>query len=71
MLFGSFGLTARPNALVAAITSLSALSISNRGFFVILRISMNPMADLFGVPSTSMRNALADMMRPTADGHGV
>ena len=61
ILFGSFGLTARPNALVAAITILSALSIAI-AVFVILDMD-EPYGGLFGVPSTSMRNALADMMR--------
>jgi hypothetical protein len=62
ILFGSFGLTARPNALVAAITVLSALSITI-AVFVILDMD-EPYGGLFGVPSTAMRNALDDMMRP-------
>jgi hypothetical protein len=62
ILFGSFGLTARPNALVAAITILSALSITI-AVFVILDMD-EPYGGLFGVPSTAMRNALTDMMRP-------
>jgi hypothetical protein len=62
ILFGSFGLTARPNVLVSAITILSALSITI-AVFVILDMD-EPYGGLFGVPSTSMRNALDDMMRP-------
>jgi hypothetical protein len=61
ILFGSFGLTARPNAMVATMTILCALSITI-AIFVILDMD-EPYGGLFGVPSTSMRNALADMMR--------
>jgi hypothetical protein len=62
ILFGSFGLTARPNAMVATVTVLCALSITV-AVFVILDMD-EPYGGLFGVPSTAMRNALADMMRP-------
>lgn len=62
ILFGSFGLTARPNAMVATMTVLCALSITI-AVFVILDMD-EPYGGLFGVPSTAMRNALADMMRP-------
>jgi hypothetical protein len=62
ILFGSFGLTARPNGMVATMTVLCALSIAI-AVFVILDMD-EPYGGLFGVPSTSMRNALADMMRP-------
>jgi hypothetical protein len=62
ILFGSFGLTARPNAMVAAMTVLCALSITI-AVFVILDMD-DPYGGLFGVPSTAMRHALADMMRP-------
>ncbi len=62
ILFGSFGLTARPNAMVATVTVLCALSIAI-AVFVILDMD-EPYGGLFGVPSTAMRNALADMMRP-------
>jgi hypothetical protein len=62
ILFGSFGLTARPNAMVTAMTVLCALSITI-AVFVILDMD-EPYGGLFGVPSTAMRNALADMMRP-------
>jgi hypothetical protein len=62
ILFGSFGLTARPNAMVATMTILCALSITI-AVFVILDMD-EPYGGLFGVPSTAMRNALDDMMRP-------
>ena len=62
ILFGSFGLTARPNTMVATVTVLCALSITV-AVFVILDMD-EPYGGLFGVPSTAMRNALADMMRP-------
>jgi hypothetical protein len=64
ILFGSFGLTARPNAMVGTMTILCALSITI-AVFVILDMD-EPYGGLFGVPSTAMRNALADMMRPGA-----
>ncbi len=64
ILFGSFGLTARPNAMVATMTVLCALSIAI-AVFVILDMD-EPYGGLFGVPSTAMRNALVDMMRPGA-----
>src|ERR1700733_12413504 len=62
ILFGSFGLTAHPNGMVATMTVLCALSIAI-AVFVILDMD-EPYGGLFGVPSTSMRNALTDMMRP-------
>ena len=62
ILFGSFGLTARPNAMVMTMTVLCALSVAI-AVFVILDMD-EPYGGLFGVPSTAMRNALADMMRP-------
>jgi hypothetical protein len=61
ILFGSFGLTARPNRVVTTMTVLCALSTAI-AVFVILDMD-EPYGGLFGVPSTSMRNALADMMR--------
>ena len=61
VLFGAFGLSARPNPLVIAVLALCALSITV-AVFVILDMD-EPYGGLFGVPSTSMRNALADMMR--------
>jgi hypothetical protein len=60
ILFGSFGLTARPNAMT--MTVLCALSIAI-AVFVILDMD-EPYGGLFAAPSTAMRNALADMMRP-------
>jgi hypothetical protein len=62
ILFGSFGLTARPNTMIVTVTALCALSISV-AVFVILDMD-EPYGGLFGVPSDTMRNALADMMRP-------
>jgi hypothetical protein len=62
ILFGAFGLTARPNVMVATIIVLSALSITS-AVFVILDMD-EPYGGLFGVPSTAMRNALDDMIRP-------
>ena len=62
ILFGAFGLTARPNVMVATIIVLSALSITS-AVYVILDMD-EPYGGLFGVPSTAMRNALSDMTRP-------
>ena len=61
VLFGAFGLSAPPNPLVTAVLALCALSITV-AVFVILDMD-EPYGGLFGVPSTSMRNALADMTR--------
>ncbi len=61
LLFGTFCLTAPPNPLVVTVIALCALSITVV-VFVILDLD-EPYGGLFGVPSTSMRNALADMMR--------
>ena len=61
VLFGAFGLSAPPNPLVIAVLALCALSITV-AVFVILDMD-EPYGGLFGVPSTSMRNALADMTR--------
>jgi hypothetical protein len=61
LLFGTFGLTAPPNPMVVTIVALCALSITVV-VFVILDMD-EPYGGLFGIPSTSMRNALADMMR--------
>ena len=61
LLFGTFCLTAPPNPLVVTVIALCALSITVV-VFVILDMDQ-PYGGLFGVPSTSMRNALADMMR--------
>jgi hypothetical protein len=61
LLFGTFCLTAPPNPTVVTVIALCALSVSVI-VFVILDMD-EPYGGLFGVPSTSMRNALADMMR--------
>ena len=61
LLFGTFCLTAPPNPLVVTVIALCALSITVV-VFVILDLDQ-PYGGLFSVPSTSMRNALADMMR--------
>jgi hypothetical protein len=60
-LFGAFGLTARPNATILAVIALCALSVTV-AVFVILDLD-EPYGGLFGIPSTAMREALADMMR--------
>ena len=61
LLFGTFCLTAPPNPLVVTVIALCALSITVV-VFVILDLD-EPYGGVFSVPSTSMRNALADMMR--------
>ena len=61
LLFASFGLRAPPNILSVIIVGLCALSVSS-AIFVIEDLDL-PYGGLFGVPSDSMRNALADMMR--------
>jgi hypothetical protein len=61
ILFASLGLTAPPNATTAIVIALSAISITV-AVFVILDLDL-PYGGLFSIPSTSMRNALADMMR--------
>ena len=61
ILFGSFGLRAPPNSMIVAIIGLCALSVTS-AVFVILDMDQ-PYGGLFGIPSTAMRNALADMMR--------
>ena len=61
ILFGSFGLTARPNAMIMTVIALCALSVTV-AVFVILDLD-EPYGGLFGIPSTAMRHALADMMR--------
>ena len=62
ILFGSFGLRAPPNAMIVSIIGLCILSVT-AAVFVILDMDQ-PYGGLFGIPSTSMRDALADMMRP-------
>jgi hypothetical protein len=61
ILFGAFGLSAPPNPLVVAVVALCALSITV-AVYVVLDMDQ-PYGGVFGVPSASMRNALADMMR--------
>ena len=61
ILFASFGVRAPPNAMSVTVIFLSAISIAV-AMFVILDMDL-PYGGLFGIPSTSMRNALADMMR--------
>jgi hypothetical protein len=60
ILFGSFGLRAPPNAMSIIVIALCAISVT-LAVFVILDMDV-PYGGLFGIPSTSMRNALADMM---------
>jgi hypothetical protein len=61
ILFASFGLRARPNPMVVTVVALCAISVTV-AVFVILDMD-EPYGGLFGVPSDSARNALADMMR--------
>ena len=61
VLFASFGVIAPPNAMSVTVIFLSAISVAV-AMFVILDMDL-PYGGLFGIPSTSMRNALADMMR--------
>ncbi|HLJ71879.1 MAG TPA: hypothetical protein VKU03_11220 [Roseiarcus sp.] len=61
ILFASFGLRAPPNRMSAIVIALCALSVTV-AVFVILDLDL-PYGGLFGIPSTAMRNALADMMR--------
>ena len=61
ILFASFGLRAPPNRMSGIVIALCALSVAI-AVFVILDLDL-PYGGLFGLPSTAMRNALADMMR--------
>ena len=61
ILFGSFGLTAAPNPMIATVIVLSALSVS--AAVLVIKDLDEPYGGLFGIPSTSMRDALADMTR--------
>jgi hypothetical protein len=61
ILFVCFGLRAPPNALNFTIVVMCAVSVST-AIFVIHALDA-PYGGFFGVPSDSMRNALADMMR--------
>jgi hypothetical protein len=61
ILFGTFGLRAPPNTLSTIVIALCAISVTS-AIFVILDMDV-PYGGLFGIPSTSMRHSLADMMR--------
>jgi len=61
ILFSSFGLRAPPNSMSVIVIALCAISVTI-AVFVILDMD-DPYGGLFGIPSTSMRNALVDMMR--------
>jgi hypothetical protein len=61
ILFASIGLTAPANPVTVIVIALSAISIS-AAMFVIIDLDQ-PYGGLFGIPSTAMRHALADMMR--------
>jgi uncharacterized membrane protein YoaK (UPF0700 family) len=61
ILFASFGLRAPPNSMSVIVIALCAISVTV-AVFVILDMDV-PYGGLFGIPSTAMRNALADMMR--------
>jgi len=62
ILFASLGLTAPGNPVTMIVIALSAISIT-AAVFVIMDLDL-PYGGLFGIPSGSMRHALADMMRP-------
>jgi hypothetical protein len=59
ILFSSFGLRAPPNSMSVIVIALCAISVSI-AVFVILDMD-DPYGGLFGIPSTAMRNTLADM----------
>jgi hypothetical protein len=61
ILFASLGLTAPANRVTILVITLSAISITV-AVFVIIDLDL-PYEGLFSIPSTSMRHALADMMR--------
>jgi hypothetical protein len=60
ILFASIGLTAPATPVSVIVIGLSAVSIT-AAMFVILDLDM-PYGGLFGIPSSAMRHALADMM---------
>jgi hypothetical protein len=62
ILFASIGLTAPASAVAVIVIVLSSISVTS-SVFVIQDLDM-PYGGLFGIPSTSMRNALADMTAP-------
>ena len=61
ILFASLGLTAPANPVTTIVIALSAISITV-AMFVIIDLDL-PYGGMFGIPSTSMRDALADMTR--------
>lgn len=61
ILFVCFGLRAPPTTLGVIVVALCAVSVSS-AIFIILEMDF-PYGGLFGIPSESMRHALADMMR--------
>jgi hypothetical protein len=61
ILFATLGLSAPHDALAGIVIALAAVSIVG-AVYVILDLDL-PYGGLFGIPSTSMRHALADMMR--------
>ncbi len=62
ILFASLGLTAPANPVTMIVIALSVISIT-AAVFVIMDLDL-PYGGLFGIPSNSMRHALADMVRP-------
>ena len=60
ILFASIGITAPASPVSIIVIGLSAISIS-AAMFVVLDLD-TPYGGLFGIPSTAMRHALADMM---------
>jgi len=61
IMFGCFGLRSPPTRLNLIVIAMCALSVCT-AFFVIQSLDL-PYGGLFGVPSDSMRHALADMAR--------
>lgn len=61
VLFGTFGLRAPASSMSVIVMGLCAACVAI-ALFVILDLDV-PYGGWFGVPSTAMRNALADMMR--------
>ncbi len=61
ILFACLGLSAPGDAMAVIVIALSAISITGT-VMVILDMDL-PYGGLFGIPSESMRHALADMMR--------
>jgi multisubunit Na+/H+ antiporter MnhC subunit len=61
ILFGTFGLAGRPNTMIMTVIGLCVLSVTV-AVFVILDLD-SPYGGVFGIPSATMRNALADLMR--------